>query len=132
MISYSPVAARSVSEALEIERNEMARTGSDSPKIGRTGSDSPKMAPVGSDSPKMAPVGSDSPKIGRTGSDSPKMAPVGSDADARTFTMNVPVKLEPFSPSRAKAGVREDSEPAQEPAIKRVRFETEPPESCAA
>ena len=46
--------------------------------------------------------------------------------------MNVVVKLEPFSPPRAKTGVREDSEPAQEAPFKRVRFESEPPEGKAS
>ena len=104
-VLYSPTAP-------VVEENKVKRTISYSPEVGRTGSDSPK--------------------IGRTGSDSPKDARTVSVVSGETFTMNVVVKLEPFSPPRAKTGVREDSEPAQEAPFKRVRFESEPPEGKAS
>ena len=72
-------------------------------------------------------TGSDSPKIGRTGSDSPS-AIDGADK----FTLPPHVKLEQFSPPRAKTSVREDSVPPEEHPAKRVRFEEEDVDAATA
>ena len=82
---------------------------------------------TGSDSPKIGRTGSDSPKIGRTGSDSPS-AIDGADK----FTLPPHVKLEQFSPPRAKTSVREDSVPPEEHPAKRVRFEEEDVDAATA
>lgn len=110
------------------EEPEIARTGSGSPAPSR--SFSPTYPPEDSFEVKRDLIGKTcypykieevvSPKIGRTKSD--RLTRTVSD----DFTApEGGLKLEPFSPRRDKAGVREDSVPVEEGPAKRLRSQSQ-------
>jgi len=111
------------------------RMPSESFEVGRTGSVADERPGSGSvadertGSVSVADERTGSVSVGRTGSDA-----AGSGCktpDAYTLP-DVKIKLERFSPRKAKAAVREDSVPLDEEPRKRVRFESPVAETCQA